>query len=282
MKPYYIFIDIDGTLVGDNGYVPQSAVTAIRTARQNGHRIFLSTGRSKPEIYDFILDIGIDGIIGAGGGFVENNGEMLYHQKMPEASVRHILDFFITHDMDYYLESNDGLFTSPNFIPQVEKILYGEKVIHDPELLEEKRSHPHPFIAGLTPSSQHEYHPDINKICFLEHPNVPFEKILTNFSEEFEVHQSTVPAFGENSGELAIKGVHKAKAIQHLLEKLDHPLEQTFAIGDGLNDVEMLLYCSIGVAMDNAKPGLKSIADDITDSVENDGLAKSFKKYGLV
>ncbi|MNC81028.1 putative bifunctional phosphatase/peptidyl-prolyl cis-trans isomerase [compost metagenome] len=67
-----------------------------------------------------------------------------------------------------------------------------------------------------------------------------------------------------------------------MLHHLGLPVEHTIGIGDGMNDVEMLEFCKLGIAMGNAKPGLKEIADDITDDLENDGLYKSFVKHGLI
>ena len=63
----YIFIDIDGTLTDRHGRVPLSAIKAIKYARKMGHKVFLATGRSKCEIFDNVLDIGFDGIVGAAG-----------------------------------------------------------------------------------------------------------------------------------------------------------------------------------------------------------------------
>ena len=62
-----IFIDVDGTLVDYDGNIPGSAVKAIRAARANGHRVYISTGRSKAEVYQDIWDIGLDGMIGGNG-----------------------------------------------------------------------------------------------------------------------------------------------------------------------------------------------------------------------
>ena len=66
-----IFIDVDGTLLTYENILPESAVTAIRTARKNGHKVYISTGRSRAEVYDYIWDIGLDGMIGGNGSYVE-------------------------------------------------------------------------------------------------------------------------------------------------------------------------------------------------------------------
>lgn len=93
---------------------------------------------------------------------------------------------------------------------------------------------------------------------------------------------STVPLFGENSGELSVPGIHKAVAIEKLLEHLQVDREHTYAYGDGMNDLEMLQFVKFGIAMGNAKEALKEAADDITDTHDNDGIYNSFKKYQLI
>ncbi|HCG60620.1 MAG TPA: Cof-type HAD-IIB family hydrolase, partial [Lachnospiraceae bacterium] len=57
-----LFIDVDGTLTNYENKIPRSAVEAIRQARENGHLVYICTGRSKAEVYDEIWDIGLDGM----------------------------------------------------------------------------------------------------------------------------------------------------------------------------------------------------------------------------
>lgn len=129
---------------------------------------------------------------------------------------------------------------------------------------------------------QNLYGDDVNKACFLEPKQVSFAQIKEQFEGKFSVIQCTVPLFGENSGEIMIPGIHKGTAIKTLLNHLGLTKEQTIAIGDGLNDLEMLEYCAVGIAMGNAKERLKKSADYVTDEVECDGLANSFKKFQLI
>lgn len=69
-----IFIDVDGTLVDYDNVLPLSAVKAIRKARANGHKVYISTGRSRAEVYREIWDIGLDGMIGGDGRFRDRRG----------------------------------------------------------------------------------------------------------------------------------------------------------------------------------------------------------------
>ena len=119
MKNQIIFIDIDGTLCMPNGEVPESAKLAIQQARRNRHLVCLCTGRSKPEMVDNILAIGFDGIIGAGGGYIEIDDKVVHHETMPKEAVMEIVNYFNSYDIGYYLESNDGLFGSDNCIEAI-------------------------------------------------------------------------------------------------------------------------------------------------------------------
>ena len=278
MKKSIIFLDVDGTLVNDNGIVSNSAEVAIKEARKNGHLIFLSTGRSKAELFDHIMDIGFDGVIAAAGGYIELNNKTIMHKKFKEEEVKEIVEYFNEKGIDFYLEANGGLFASKGCKEHLIKILFDEN--QSEKQKEELEKGMKPFIECLI-NGENLYRDDINKISFLGSNN-DINEIIAKFSEKFNIIPSTVPMFGDNSGEVSLKGIHKANAIEVLLEHLGVPNENTYAYGDGINDKEMLEFVNIGVAMGNAKEELKAIADDITDIHDNDGIYNSFKKYGLI
>ena len=78
-----LFIDVDGTLCSPTlNRPPESAKKAIRAARENGHKVYICTGRSMAELYEDILEIGFDGIIGGNGCYVEDHGNVILHQKL--------------------------------------------------------------------------------------------------------------------------------------------------------------------------------------------------------
>lgn len=87
-----ILIDVDGTLLDYENKLPESAKMAIRQARQNGHKVYICTGRSKAEVYDYIWDIGLDGMIGGNGSYVEDNGEVIMHQLITAEQCKHVVD----------------------------------------------------------------------------------------------------------------------------------------------------------------------------------------------
>lgn len=110
-----LLIDIDGTLVDYENHLPESAVCAIRAARANGHRVYLCSGRSKAENKQEIWDIGIDGYIGGNGSYVESDGKVLLHQLITADQCRRIVDWLDARGLEFYLESNNGLFASRTF-----------------------------------------------------------------------------------------------------------------------------------------------------------------------
>lgn len=283
MERKIIFFDVDGTLVtGIDGieFVPESTKKAIALTRARGNLVYLCTGRSKAEIYDFILDCGIDGVIGAGGGYIEIGDKMLYHKKITTTAINHMVDYFEANNFDYYVESNGGLFASKNLVKRLEKIIYGD-IENDPVAKARYKKKDNHFINALV-EGENMRRNDVNKACFLENPKIPFDDIINEFSGEFNVIHCTVPIFGDDSGELSVPNIHKANAIETLIKHLGINRKDTFAFGDGMNDKEMLEYVNVGIAVGNAKEGLKAIADEVTDDINNDGIYKAMKRHQLI
>ena len=83
-------------------------------------------------------------------------------------------------------------------------------------------------------------------------------------------------------GDLGVKDIDKAHAIDVLLEQLGAKKEDTIAFGDANIDIPMLDYCAIGVAMGNGGAEILAMADMVTDDVEHDGLYNAFEKFGLL
>ena len=275
-----LFLDVDGTLVhaARDEYIPESAIQAIRTARRMGHLVFLCTGRSKAEIYPKIYEIGIDGVIGAAGGFIEvidrvsGEEKEIFHRTIAAESAAEIAAYLDEHGIDYYMECNEGLYASRNPIPHIRQVLGGN-------------GH---FINSLkTGGVPAEL--DINKISFLETNGSRYQDVYDRFHEDFYMVRCTVPDFGEESGEISVKGINKSTAIHTLLDYLEQEepvyterMFHTLAIGDGMNDVEMFQAVDVAIAMGNAKEGLKELADYVTTDILEDGIYNAFRHFGLL
>lgn len=278
MSRKVVFVDVDGTLVNDRGVVPDSARAAVRAARANGHLVLLCTGRSMAEMWDEIMDVGFDGVIAAAGGYLEYRGEVIYHLNVPLDQVVRVVELFDANGTQYFLEANSGLYGSPGIKPRLRELVFGG--VTDEVILAELEIGLGPFtdrvIIGADPARD-----DINKISFLDCP-LSIEEIRSELGDAFTVIPGSVPMFGPNSGELSLPGVHKATAIQALLDHLGVDVADTLGYGDGHNDLEMLQHVGVGIAMGNAVPELVAVADEVTASVDADGLAASFARHGLI
>ena len=85
-----------------------------------------------------------------------------------------------------------------------------------------------------------------------------------------------------NSGEITKTAFTKGTAVRYLSGYLGVPIEDTIAIGDSENDLEMIRAAAIGIAMGNSSDYVKEAADDVTKSVAEDGVYHAFRKYGLI
>ncbi|MBK1812468.1 Cof-type HAD-IIB family hydrolase [Clostridium sp. YIM B02505] len=279
MSKKVIFLDVDGTLVNDNGIIPESAKSAVKEARKNGHYVFLCTGRSKAELFDHIMEIGFDGVIAAAGGYIEIGGDVLFHKRVEDDDVKHLVTYFNDNNIDFYLESNGGLYASKNCKSHLREIFFGDPNL-DSKQREELEKGLSPFIECLI-EDEDLFRSDINKISFLG-SEVSIELIKQEFEGKFNVIQTSIAAFGENSGELSLPGIHKAVAIEMLLEHLNLSRKDCYAYGDGVNDSEMLQFVEYGIAMGNANEKLKEIAYDITDTHDEGGIYNSFIKHKII
>lgn len=273
-----IFLDVDGTLVDYENQIPKSAIEAIRKARENGHKVYICTGRSRAEIYPELWDIGLDGMIGGNGSYIEDKGNIVMHKVLSLDECKKIVDWLHSKKLEFYLESNNGLFASENFETVGEKTIqeYSKrKGQADSETLTIRKAFPEMKFGEKL------YRDDLNKISFILNSYDDYLEAKKVFNE-LEVNtwggQGEIALFGD----IGVKDINKGFAVTKLIKYLNANLENTIAFGDAKIDIPMFKCCKIGVAMDNGGPEIKSIAHYITDSVENDGLFKAFKKLELI
>lgn len=273
-----IFLDVDGTLVDYENNLPESAVKAIRCARKNGHKVYISTGRSKAEVYQNLWDIGLDGMIGGNGSYVEDNGKVVMHQLITEEQCKRIVDWLHSRGLEFYLESNNGLFASENFEVCAEPAIQEytkRKGREGADKITVRDVFPDMIFGGNL------YRDDLNKVSYI----LETYKDFLDTKEAFpDLKSGTWGGKGEEAlfGDLGVKNITKAKAIQCLLDYIGADRADTIAFGDAKIDIPMLEYCEVGVAMGNGSKELKAAADFVTDDVESDGLYKAFKKLGLI
>lgn len=275
-----IFLDVDGTLVDYDNTIPESAITAIRQARQNGHRVYVCTGRSRAEMQPEIWDIGIDGMIGGNGSYVEDQGQVIMHQLISKEDTKHIVDWLHSRGLEFYLESNNGLFASENFRDAARPVLREYSLRKGRTQEEVKDQEAEDALHGLVYGGE-LYRDDLNKVSFILSD---YQDHLDSIEEFPNLEAHTWGGRGETAlfGDLGVKDINKAHAIDVLLNHLGVDRQDTIAFGDAKIDIPMLDYCQIGVSMGNGGPEILAMADMVTDDVAEDGLYNAFAKLGLL
>ena len=273
-----LFIDVDGTLVDYETNLPDSAVEAIRRARKNGHRVYICTGRSKAEIYQNIWDIGLDGMIGGNGSYVEDHGNVVLHRLISKEESKRIVDWLHGRNLEFYLESNNGLFASENFESGADASLkeYARrKGIDGADSVTVRTIFPDMIFGGEL------YRADLNKVSYMLHS---YQDFLDTRAQFPDLESGTWGGRGEEAlfGDLGVKGITKGNAIEHLLHYLNADRSDTIAFGDAKVDIPMLEACAYGVAMGSGGDEIKKVADFITDDVDKDGLYHAFSKLNLI
>ncbi|MEG0286226.1 MULTISPECIES: Cof-type HAD-IIB family hydrolase [Vagococcus] len=271
------FFDVDGTLCNSSGEVLDSTRQGIKEFRDEGNLAFICTGRSKPEILDSILSVGFDGVIGAGGGYIVIDNEVVSHKTMPEEGVLDVISFFNQHDIGYYLESNDGLFGSENCVRKIEEEV--RKVTDKEGKSFEEENQKVAWFYELIAHQEGRVidYSHVNKISFINN-TVSFEEIDKKFGNEFQMYHSTVAMFGPESGEISVKGIDKQVAIEFVLEKLSLTKDQAIAFGDGDNDIPMFNAVGYKIAMANGTDKLKALANEVTLDADTNAIETSLSK----
>ena len=284
ISPRIAFVDVDGTLLDSGEVIAPSSIEAVRTARANGHLVYLSTGRASVEIFPAIRDIGFDGTISAGGGFAEIGNELVISRTMPEDAVARMVDFYQESGYDFYLQSFDDLYPSPGVRGRFAAHLEDDR---------ERRGETGPDRAALSVDSQHpvltavaEVRPlsytGIAKSVFLASDLTAFDRVSAALSGEFHVITGTIPNMGRGSGEVTLHGVNKGSTILQLLDLVGLDPAAAIGIGDSTNDIEMLQACGVGIAMGNATDEVKAHADEVTTTVREHGVWTAFRRHGLI
>lgn len=273
-----IFLDVDGTLVDYENKLPESAVKAVRKAREKGSRVYICTGRSRAEIPDWLWEIGLDGMIGGNGSYVEDNGNVVMHQTLSYEQTKKAVDWLHEQGLEFYLESNNGLFASENFEEKGRTVIqeYSRRKGREDYKKADVRNSFHGIVFGAD-----LYRDDLNKISFI----LDSYQNYLDAKEVFpDLEVNTWGGKGETAlfGDMGVKDIKKSTAVKKLLEYLNRDVKDTIAFGDAKIDIPMLECCEIGVAMGNGGEEIKAMADYITDDVENDGLYKAFVHFGLI
>lgn len=276
MERKIIFLDIDGTLTepGAN-QPPKSAVQAVEQARLNGHYVFLCTGRNYDMLFP-LLKYDFDGVVASSGGYIKCKEEVIYDCPMTEEQKQTAMRILKENGIFRTVECMDGAYTDEGF---KEFLRADSETKGNSEMLRwreqiEKSLH-------ILPMKEYRGQP-VYKIVIMCRSRAQLEGPQRALATDFNFCIQEENGSGFLNGELVNRDFDKGKAIQRVCSYLGIPLCDSVAIGDSMNDREMLETAGIGICMQNGSESLKKLADDICPSVREDGLYAAFVRHHLI
>lgn len=263
MSKKAVFFDIDGTLYLQGKPLIQSTIEAIRKIRENGHLAFVCTGRSRVMVPKTpILSIGFDGIVASCGTYGEYQGKELFRRSLSRKELAELTRAYRKYNAMYILEGTEYIYYDEEMIKGFEKDWYLKQI---------NETIPERFLQVGKAE-----HIDACKASVHVKQGNP-DKLYRMFADKYEILEHV---FGV--AEFVPKGFSKAVGIAHMCESLGIAREDTIAVGDSINDVDMLKFAGIGICMGNGSDPAKACADYITDEMEKDGIYHAMEHFGLL
>lgn len=263
-----IALDVDGTLVNSKKIMTDKTKDTLIRAIEMGHELMIVSGRQTAGLISLAKRLKFDRL---GGLLSSFNGGMLYDFKKEKILANHPMDIRLAREiLDFSKDLNLEL-----MIP------------YDGYIITDKDDHPYTKRESKILEVEIKLIKDIrenldfapNKFLFAQDPDKidgPIKKLREKFIEKTEQVKSARFYY-----EIMPKGLSKGRALVEAANLLDIPVEDTIAFGDEMNDISMIKAAGVGVAMANAVDPVKSVADYITKSNDEDGIAYFLEKHIL-
>lgn len=252
------FFDVDGTLLSHTtSSVPKSASDSLAELREKGIKTYLCTGRHAVEL-DLLptSDIPFDGYVTLNGHLcLDENKKTVFSLPFPKDITIALVNLFKERLLPLVLVEESGL--TLNYVNDT--VIQAQKAI----------STPVPNIAS------YDGNPIFQATAFISR-------------EEDESIRSILPPcchiarWNDYGVDIILNGGGKAVGIRHIIERDGILPEECIAFGDAENDIEMLEFCGIGVAMGNAQEKVKEIADYVTTDIDEDGIRNALQYYNII
>lgn len=262
-----IALDVDGTLIGKSGQLSEAVRLAlIRAQEEYGMRVILASGRPTAGLLSLAKDLELARY---SGYIMPFNGGQIFNARSSQPLVSYPLPTGVEAEL-YRLAKEQGL----NILSYTDTEILSEDV-EDPYLFKEVE------ITGMPTRAVEDFVRDtpqkLPKCLIVGAP----ERIVQTQALVLERLGDKLGAFTSAPTFLEVvpRGVHKAASLARLLERLDYDRAELIAVGDSFNDLEMIQYAGLGVAMANAREEIKACADYVTTSCDEDGVAHLLDKF---
>lgn len=278
MTKSLIIMNIDGTLTNSEKKITPKTKEALLAAQEQGARLILASGRPVSGMQDFAKELAMDkhhGLLVAYNGAVVvdcESGDILFNQTMTVEEGQAVLEHVKQFDVIPMISKGDYMYVNDVY----NNMIHWEKKNLDINIIEYESRGGKYLLA--------------EKRDLAAFADFPLNKILLAGSSDYlatHYKEIAAPFEGKLSSmftadfyyEFTAQGIDKAKALDTVLAPLGYQPEDMIAFGDGQNDASMLTYSGTAVAMANAVQELKDIADIITLSNDEDGIAETLRDY---
>ncbi|MED1202601.1 Cof-type HAD-IIB family hydrolase [Heyndrickxia acidicola] len=276
----HVFIDLDGTLLNNEGEISACTINVLKESKRNGFNIFISTGRSYQDAKHLINEYGLKlPIISSNGAQINTaDGDKIYSRPLKLEQSRAIIEFAEERHL-YFEVYIEGCILTPKDASS--------------RLVKELRQY---HTKGNDPKRQEYAERQLNQRHILEMENIsqflmnqdlpPLKVLVFSFNggmlselhSQFSNKNMTITSSCPYNVEFTNMGVSKGKAIYYLYDLLGIALPDTVAIGDSMNDYSMFQSTGLRIAMENAHPSIKEQSDMITKCNNEDGVAYALEQ----
>lgn len=271
MLPYTLFLcDMDGTLLDDAAHIPQRNIDAIHQAIARGLHFVPCTGRGFESLNHIQTALGIykkpgEYVISYNGALItENDGDkILYEDPLPWDLAAKLYAFGVAHNITMHIYPYGKVYLY-NYVPFEREFLEGR--MPNIETFEKSLD----FLRGQT----------VYKIVYMD----PDLDVLNGYKRQLGhlLDDVTISYSSERYIEFNHKFVTKGTALKKLAQLLSIPQEQTMAIGDNINDTEMLKAAALSVGVRNLNEGIRPYCDVVTEATNNEGaVGEAIERYVL-
>lgn len=253
-----IFFDIDGTLVSFKTHeISKTTLEALYALREKGVKLFIASGRHLL-IMDNLSGFPFDGYVCMNGSLVFDRGKVIYSHPLDQADAASVIDLAETGQIPCVL------FTEKNVVMNC-RTERTEQLFRMIRLPEPEYASLMPYKSG--PVSQFTIFLDQEREDALLAPALK-HSVTTRWHPEFT--------------DIVPENISKAEGISRVIAGYGIGREEVMAFGDGGNDVEMIEYAGIGVAMGNALPDVRKHADYVTSTVDEDGIVAALRHFRIL
>lgn len=286
-----VAIDLDGTLLNSFGEVTENTKNVLLEAKEKGIEIVLASGRPISSTKSLAVEIGLDHYIISGNGAVVydiKNEAVVYDKFLSKEQVFNVIDVCEANSIFYNIYTEDEVITkSLNY-----NVLFYHK--ENIKKIEEKRTHIN-VVSNVKEYIEQSGNTKFLKITVCDESKMIFNGIIRKLKELggldiLNVEHMSRKKFKLGTEEVSIEyhyteitneNVNKWTAIEYLLNKLNIDKNDVVAIGDNINDREMIENSGLGIVMGNSNPIMKEIGNVVVADNNSEGVLEAFNKYIL-